>query len=199
MNNELVQPKLTVSNVINPKSMKSTTFSKVLLLSAAITSGCDTNTSKPAETKTEGGNNIEMPDTTAKSPAPKIEEAKKSDIEEKEEAVNQDPKKLISEIKKKKLSPQFHGFGTEPFWDLYILEKSVVLDNQSLEEQQYWELLQPFDKSKSSQKIYLVNAKGKKATAQITKEECDDGMTENLYKYSVNFEGLMGCGELGKK
>ena len=177
--------------------MKKATIKLAVLLSGLLTFGCESSTTTSLETKTEETKKTPIAtDTLVKTPESETENDKKPENETKQEIISQDPKKLLAEIKKKRLTPIFHGMGTEPFWDLYILEKSVVLDNQSLEEQQYWELQQPFDKGKTTQKLYLINAKGKKATLLITKEECDDGMSETKFKYSVNFDGLIGCGKI---
>lgn len=178
--------------------MKNAITYGAILFTWVLNFGCASNTSSPADTNSQ--NNVKSTAIDTTKPEELVAESKNETVTEtKEEVITQDPKKLLADIKKNKVKPLFHGTGTEPFWDLYILEKSVVFDNQSLEEQQYWEAERPFDRGKTSQTVYLVNAKGKKASIQITKEDCDDGMSETPFKYSVSFEGLSGCGELGKK
>ncbi len=92
---------------------------------------------------------------------------------------------LYTKVEKKSIKVNFHGMGTEPFWDIYILENEVLY--VQFEEPQSYRLLTPFDKSAYRQKIKYESKDGSIHEVKIVKEPAGDGMSDKTYPYSVIF------------
>jgi len=104
---------------------------------------------------------------------------------------------LIFKIKK------FHRFGTEPFWDIYIIDKSAIFAVESEDIYEYWNTETTFDKSKYSQIIKLKNSIGEKLSLKIINKSGNNGMSNKKFAYTVILDmrsfSFTGCGELGNK
>jgi uncharacterized membrane protein len=111
--------------------------------------------------------------------------------------IAQSPKKTYTDIQNKKIKVLFHGFGTEPFWDIYILENSVIFAIAGMEIYESLKMTGSFSKSKYSQVFTLKNAKGEKTSLQIIKKPGDDGMSEQVYPYTVKYNRNTGAGKIG--
>jgi uncharacterized membrane protein len=109
----------------------------------------------------------------------------------------QSAKKIYTDIQNKKTKVLFHGLGTEPFWDFYILENSAIYAAEMLDEYEYWNMETTFDKSKYSQIIKLKNSSGEKLSVKIIKKSASDGMSPKKYAYTVIYGDRNGCGNLG--
>jgi uncharacterized membrane protein len=109
----------------------------------------------------------------------------------------QSPKKTFNDIQNKKTKVLFHGFGTEPFWDIYILENQVIFAIDAMEIYESLKMTGSFSKSKYSQIFTLKNAKGEKTSLQIIKKPGNDGMSEQVYPYTVKYNRNTGAGEMG--
>jgi len=92
---------------------------------------------------------------------------------------------LYRKIEKKSIKVKFHGMGTEPFWDIYILENEVLY--VQFEEPESYRLLTPFDQSAYSQKIKYESEDGQIYEVKIVKTPAGDGMSDRSYPYSVIF------------
>lgn len=95
-------------------------------------------------------------------------------------------KELYKKIKNQSVSVTFHGFGTEPFWDLYLTDDEVLYTVNE-EEFKSYRLLTPFDRGAKKQRIRYENEKGKVTEVLIKKEPTSDGMSDNTYPYAVIF------------
>ena len=93
------------------------------------------------------------------------------------------PKRLYSALFSDKSLVMFHGFGTEPFWDLYIT-KNEILYMKNREPFSY-RLLTPFDGNKKEQTIKFQDRGGEIFEVVIIKQPAGDGMSEKTYPYSV--------------
>ena len=111
----------------------------------------------------------------------------------------QNAEEIFEDIKNNKIKVIFHGMGTEPFWDVFIIENGVVYGNESTEEYEYFKYEGMFDKNKYSQVFKLKRNDGELINLQIIKKTSSDGMSEIKYPYTVTINDLMGCGELGDK
>jgi uncharacterized membrane protein len=109
----------------------------------------------------------------------------------------QSPKKIYEDIKNKKIKAFFHGSGTEPFWDIYILESSAIYADEMAEVYEYWKIETKFDKTKYAQTINFKNANGEKSSVKIIKKPCTDGMSPQKYTYTVIYDNRNGCGNVG--
>ncbi len=109
----------------------------------------------------------------------------------------QSPKNIYEDIKNKKIKALFHGSGTEPFWDIYILENSAIYAAEMLDEYQNWKAETKFDKSKYSQIMSFKNSDGENVSVKIIKKSCTDGMSPQKYAYTVIYGDRNGCGNIG--
>jgi len=109
----------------------------------------------------------------------------------------QSPQKIYQDIKNKKIKVLFHGLGTEPFWDFYILENSAIFAAELLDEYEKFQMENSFDKNKYSQIINLKNSQGDKKSVKIIKKSCSDGMSPKKYTYTVIYGNYNGCGQIG--
>ena len=89
----------------------------------------------------------------------------------------QSAKKIYTDIQNKKTKVMFHGFGTEPFWDIYIIDKSAIFAVESEDIYEYWNTETTFDKSKYSQIIKLKNSIGEKLSLKIINKSGNNGMS----------------------
>ncbi len=115
----------------------------------------------------------------------------------------QSAKKIYTDIQNKKTKVMFHGFGTEPFWDIYIIDKSAIFAVESEDIYEYWNTETTFDKSKYSQIIKLKNSIGEKLSLKIINKSGNNGMSNKKFAYTVILDmrsfSFTGCGELGNK
>ena len=96
-----------------------------------------------------------------------------------------DASELYQKVEKKSIEVKFHGMGTEPFWDLYILEDEVLYVVN--EDPQSYRLLTPFDNSAYSQKIKYESNDGTVYEVKLVNDPAGDGMSDRTYPYSVIF------------
>lgn len=70
-------------------------------------------------------------------------------------------------------------FGTEPFWNIKVLEDKIIVDDFSTDE--------PFESkiiSRNNQDaLQVIQAEGR--TLNIRKALCNDGMSDNEYEFEV--------------
>lgn len=121
------------------------------------------------------------------------------DSDEEEKEAKERAKELFTQIENGEMRPSFHGFGTEPFWDLYILDGEALYVNMQSEIYETYELLDPFDLSKTNQTLRYKDAQGKEFSIVIRKEPTGDGMSDRTYPYSVRSqteEYMKGAGEV---
>ena len=115
----------------------------------------------------------------------------------------QSAKYIYTDIQNKKTKVMFHGFGTEPFWDIYIIDKSAIFAVESEDIYEYWNTETTFDKSKYSQIIKLKNSIGEKLSVKIINKSGNNGMSNKKFPYTVILDmrsfSFTGCGELGNK
>lgn len=105
------------------------------------------------------------------------------------------PDYLLEQIKNKEVKVLFHGLGTEPFWDIYLTEKELLLISESLEAKEIYSFDKAFDKNLRSQTITYAGKNGKKYKLQIKKEPTGDGMSEMTFPYAVLFDHLYVAGD----
>jgi uncharacterized membrane protein len=109
----------------------------------------------------------------------------------------QSAKKIYNDIQNKKIKVLFHGSGTEPFWDLYILENSAIYAAELVDIYENLKIENSFDKYKYSQIINLKNSNGDKTSVKIIKKSCSDGMSPKKYSHTVIYADQNGCGQIG--
>ncbi|MFN5735247.1 MAG: hypothetical protein ACK444_04300 [Flavobacteriales bacterium] len=80
---------------------------------------------------------------------------------------------------------EFHGQGTEPFWDLYLTKDEVLYTVN--EEKTSYILLTPFNEFAKEQIIKYKDENGEIFKVTIRKERASDGMSDEDYPYSVIF------------
>ena len=127
-----------------------------------------------------------------------------SDIEKSQSILISDPSELHNNIKNGLADLIFHGFGTEPFWDLYITDNEVLYAvNEGIElSLESFQLLTPFVIEDKEQLIQYKNASGTVFGVKIKKEVTGDGMSDKEYPYSVSWpddEYMWGAGVLSLK
>ena len=94
----------------------------------------------------------------------------------------------------------FTGFGTEPFWAVYVVKGSKIIfhpaDGPDVEV--------PYVEAKTIQygTRYKSSSSDASIELSIAKKECSDGMNEETHSYRVilvvNKEEYTGCGREGK-
>lgn len=107
-----------------------------------------------------------------------------------------DPTQLEKDIKAEKVKVYFEGFGTEPFWTIYITKYELLLVNEGEDTRESFLLVNQFDAKLEKQTITYVTASGKTASVTITREEASPGMGPDIYPYSI-YRGptLEGAGD----
>jgi uncharacterized membrane protein len=106
----------------------------------------------------------------------------------------QSAKKLYNDVQKNKIKVIFHGLGTEPFWDVFILQKGVLFVNEMEEEYKFFSTSTSFEKQKKIQVIKCRESSGATTELKIIRQPCNDGMSESVYSYKVIFGSYEGCG-----
>lgn len=94
----------------------------------------------------------------------------------------------------------FTGFGTEPFWSVYVVKDSKIVfhpaDGPDVEV--------PYVEAKTIEHgtRYKSSSPGASIELSIAKKECSDGMSDETHSYRVilvvNKEEYTGCGREGK-
>jgi len=94
----------------------------------------------------------------------------------------------------------FTGFGTEPFWAVYVVKDSKIIfhpaDGPDVEV--------PFVEATSVNNVSRYKSSSPDASIElsIAKKECSDGMSDEIHSYRVilvvNKEEYTGCGREGK-
>ena len=103
-------------------------------------------------------------------------------------------------------------FGTEPFWNLNFTENGINFKTMNGEETSMWyarygtnynNQLQGAGEYDSNNNLVIIGISGhSSATITISSEECNDGMSENIYAYSISISWLdespplKGCGRV---
>jgi uncharacterized membrane protein len=105
-----------------------------------------------------------------------------------------DPNVLIKQIKNKQVDLRFEGFGTEPFWTIYITNDEVLYSPTG-NEYSIYRLMNAFDENKKSQVIQYADKEGKIHEVIIKKEPSGDGMSDRTYPYRVVWSELNGAGD----
>lgn len=93
-------------------------------------------------------------------------------------------KSLIDEIEKGETTVVFEGFGTEPFWHIYITKNEILKTENEYKE--VFKLKNKFDPNLNSQNISYVDRNGKQFSIEIIKKPSGDGMSDRIYPYSCN-------------
>lgn len=89
----------------------------------------------------------------------------------------------------------FHGYGTEPYWDVYVTDELILIRDLDLLGKVYTPN-QVFDRDLDEQTITFDLGDGETGTLKVKKEPADDGMSDATFPYSVNLNGLPGCGDI---
>ena len=94
----------------------------------------------------------------------------------------------------------FTGFGTEPFWSVYVVKDSKIIfhpaDGPNVEV--------PFVEATTVNNAtrYKSSSPDGSIELNIAKKECSDGMSDEIHSYRVivvvNKEEYAGCGREGK-
>jgi uncharacterized membrane protein len=107
---------------------------------------------------------------------------------------------VFAQIQNKELPAVFRGLGSEPFWDIFITADYLLYNNLADNSFYLYDLLTPFDKDKMEQVIKFQDSDAKTFELIIEKKPSDDGMSEKIYAYSLNWSenSLNGVGELAK-
>jgi uncharacterized membrane protein len=105
------------------------------------------------------------------------------------------------EVEEGKRKVDFHGIGTEPFWDIYLCgEEMLYIDNVG---EVMWSCLisPPFDRAAKRQVITYQHPQslGIDSVIIIHNNEGSDGMSNRTYPYSVKLaEYIEGGGDAKK-
>jgi uncharacterized membrane protein len=94
-----------------------------------------------------------------------------------------EPKQLLRKISADKSIVKFHGFGTEPFWDIYFTNEEVLYIKN--DESNSYKLVKPFDTNANTQTLKYQDENGNLFEIKILKKLTGDGMSEKSYPYSV--------------
>ncbi len=97
-----------------------------------------------------------------------------------------DADRYFEKIKKEKIKVLFHGFGTEPFWDIFITEDKLLYSSL-VEDNELFSLKNSFNKASRDQTIEYSNDLGDLFSVRIKKEVGSDGMSNRNYPYTVIF------------
>lgn len=159
--------------------------------------GCDSPTvvnKKPANNTVQSSDTVKS--QLSNSTNHLKEETKVTEEEESETTTITPATELLRKIEKRKIHVNFHGFGNEPFWDLYITDNELLYTVNG--ENSSYRLLNKFDKDVYSQTVRYRNNSGKEFSVKILKEPVTDE-SEQTYPYSVIWPGkdtyLNGAGE----
>lgn len=106
-----------------------------------------------------------------------------------------DPKILLSQIKNNKVKVLFHGVITEPFWDVYLTEKELLIVDNVNNYMETFLLKNSFDKNKALQVIDYENSIGTAKKLDIIREPSGDGMSDRTYPYRLLIEDWQGGGD----
>ena len=99
---------------------------------------------------------------------------------------SQSAQSTYKKLKNNQLKSVFHAMGSEPWWDLYLLNGSAIYADEGNSTYVLLKYDNSFDKTKKSQLIKLITPSNKAFTVQILKEQYEDE-GDNNYKYTVKF------------
>jgi len=90
--------------------------------------------------------------------------------------------------------------GTEPFWSIYIHKDTIMFTKLNEKVDTTFFKQTQFNAVNSYSNYKLIDAEQNIATLIIKKEQCSDGMSDNIYPYSASFIykdiELKGCAEM---
>lgn len=104
------------------------------------------------------------------------------------------PDKLYKNIQSGLVNVIFNGEGTEPFWDIYILENELLYKT-TFENKTFRMTSIVFNPNIEIQTLQYFDSNGDTKEIVIKKEPSGDGMTDRTYPYSVFFNNLNGYGD----
>jgi uncharacterized membrane protein len=94
----------------------------------------------------------------------------------------------------------FKGIGTEPFWSFYIHQDTFMFTQLQDKIDTTYFTLQHIEQTPTSYSLELKDEQNKMGKLEIIKQNCSDGMSDNLYTFKVTFTHnnnlLNGCGQL---
>jgi len=106
-----------------------------------------------------------------------------------------DTKVLLSQIKNNKVKVLFHGIITEPFLDVYLTEKELLIVDNGNDYMETFLLKNSFDKNKVLQVIDYENSIGTAKKLDIIREPSGDGMSDRTYPYKILIDDRQGGGD----
>ena len=128
----------------------------------------------------------------------KVTENGSNDSNEETNKVITEPKKLLALIKNNAVTVDFHGFGTEPFWDLYVLKDELLYSDEGNEVFESYILLDRFQEGEYYQVLRCQKISGEIHSLTLTNKPTDNGMSEELYPFEVILDygdsKRYGCG-----
>ena len=90
----------------------------------------------------------------------------------------------------------FYALGTEPFWSLYVIKNEKILFHPADGPDVEVPYVAPSTVNTNS--IYNSSANGSSIEITITRKDCNNGMSEMIYKYEVSLQvnkiKYTGCG-----
>jgi hypothetical protein len=99
---------------------------------------------------------------------------------------SQSAKSTYKKLKNNQLKPVFHAMGSEPYWDLYLMNGTAIYADEGNSTYINLKYDNSFDKTKKTQLIKLVTPSNKIVKVTIIKEQYEDE-GNNKYKYTVAF------------
>ena len=167
--------------------------SVAILLFALLWASCGTPAAPkqevPKETTVKTDTPPKTPAATERTAAEQLAEADAKTAE-----IQKAGKALETAIKNGKQPVLFHGMTTEPFYDIYITDKELLVMLIGEDVVVYTPIKNKFDKNLKSQEILYTDSEGKEQKIIIKKEKGSDGMSDTVYPYSVKMDDHEGGG-----
>lgn len=80
----------------------------------------------------------------------------------------------------------FTCFGTEPFWDVKINESREIFFSNLADKSSFTTGIPEYSETGKNEFSYSASSEKKSIIVNIKKSECGDGMSDNIYPYSVS-------------
>jgi uncharacterized membrane protein len=107
-----------------------------------------------------------------------------------------DPAQLEKDIKAEKVKVFFEGFGTEPFWTIYITKYELLKVDEGVNTRESYLLVNQFDSKLKKQTITYKDGDGNMQSVVITRGNASPGMGPDIYPYSIHLgPTLDGAGD----
>ncbi len=148
------------------------------------------------ESKNDDSKTVQSSKTPSKRENPVS--AKEKEVTKVEKTIP-NPNQLFFKIKNGVEEVVFHGFGTEPFWDIYLTKDFLLFADASTNKTFAFLLVNSFDENKIKQMIKFRDDKNNEFEFEIRKEPTGDGMSDETFPYYVGWRKntMPGAGRLG--